>query len=205
MTDSTNLVTASKTKIQATEGKGSRWEDIFSSLPPIDKFEHKKDEIATELAALMSFCQKSRSLMADDLGWKKSRISKVLSGNGNSTVRTIWEFCGVLGYEFDVIFRTKSEKKVKQPWQKVDAPMVVDQKYPSPRYPFAFRVQERQEVAKDLRDGTGAAFYIHIVAPLPDLATTRNSRQVSVESTNRSFPLELSHTVTHLNTTVLRP
>ncbi len=92
-------------------------EEMFGGLEPLTAFEVKKDAVATQLTALMLHSRKTRSDMAEELGWQKSRITKVLSGNNNLTIKTICEFSGLLGYDFDVIFHGPDEPRPKQPWQ----------------------------------------------------------------------------------------
>jgi transcriptional regulator with XRE-family HTH domain len=66
----------------------------------------------------MSYAQKTRSELARELHWEKSRVSKVLSGKDNLTVKTIWDFSSHLGFDFDVVFRGTNEPRPYQPWQK---------------------------------------------------------------------------------------
>jgi transcriptional regulator with XRE-family HTH domain len=108
MTTSTALVATNQ--LQAED-------DIFSHLQPISAFDVKKDYIATQLAALMSFCEKSRSDMAEGLGWEKSRITRILSGENNLTIKTIWEFSSYLGFDYDVVFHSADQRRPQQPWQ----------------------------------------------------------------------------------------
>lgn len=92
-------------------------EDMFSDIESISPFTVKKIDLATQLNALMVFSRKSRSDMAASLGWKKSRITKILSGNDNLTIKTISEFSAHLGYDFDVIFHAYDHPRPIQPWQ----------------------------------------------------------------------------------------
>lgn len=92
-------------------------EDMFDGIEPLTAFEVKKDAVATQLTGLMLHCRKTRSDMAAELGWQKSRVTKVLSGNNNLTIKTICEFTGLLGYDFDVVFHGRDEPRPKQPWQ----------------------------------------------------------------------------------------
>jgi len=92
-------------------------EDMFSDLEPISAFAVKKIDLATQLNALMVSSGTNRSDMAEALGWKKSQVTRVLSGKNNFTVKTIWDFSSGLGFDFDIVFRAPNQQRPKQPWQ----------------------------------------------------------------------------------------
>ena len=161
MTKSTELAVKSRKDLTV---ENAEWGSIFASLPPVDKFDFKKDELATELAALMSFSGRNRTSMAESLAWKKSRVSKVLSGKGNSTIRTIWEFCGDLGYECHVVFRKKTEKRPLQPWQIASQSLVSVKELGNVEHPVTIAIQDRNSVSIDLLSGRGASWYFSLVA-----------------------------------------
>lgn len=92
-------------------------DDMFAGLEPLNALEVKKDYLATQLTALMIHCGKTRSEMAAELGWQRSRVTKVLSGHDNLTVKSICEFSTHLGYDFDVIFHSCNQPRPRQPWQ----------------------------------------------------------------------------------------
>ena len=54
--------------------------DVFADIEPIDRFDVKKDYVSAKLAALMSFGGKNRAEMAQELGWNRSRVTKVQPG-----------------------------------------------------------------------------------------------------------------------------
>ncbi len=85
----------------------------------LDQLEIKKEEISSQLSALLSFSGLSRSEVSRYLNWKRSRVSKVLSGEENLTIKTIFQFCGAIGYNFSVIFTKPEEKIPLQPWEKM--------------------------------------------------------------------------------------
>ena len=94
--------------------------DILAALDTPDSLTLKKDEIGTDLVSLVAFADTSRSSLAEILDYKKSRITRILSGMENLTLRTIHDVCKAVGYEFDITFRKKSEAKPLQPWQTVE-------------------------------------------------------------------------------------
>ncbi len=163
MTNSTALVPNSLDKVEDNSF------DAFSDVGQVDPFELKKDHLATQLAGLMSFCKKNRSEMAADLGWEKSRVTKVLSGKQNLTVKSIWEFSSCLGFEFDISFRSPVALPPKQPWQiRADTFLQVIGRRFSDRlslksFPI-IEIQSADEVAADMSAGKYKNFYISNVA-----------------------------------------
>jgi antitoxin component HigA of HigAB toxin-antitoxin module len=94
--------------------------DILAAIGEPDSFELQKDQVGTDLVSLVAFTDTSRTLLAEILGYKKSRVTRILSGMENLTLRTIHDVCKAVGYEFDVTFRKKLEAKPLQPWQTVE-------------------------------------------------------------------------------------
>jgi len=90
--------------------------DLFSDLEPLDPFDIKKEELAAQLCALLAYTETTRTELSNISGWKKSRISSILNGNGNLTFKTLWEFARYLGYEADLNFRKPRKNQAKQPW-----------------------------------------------------------------------------------------
>lgn len=169
--------------------------DIFSDLPPLDPFEIKKDEIATQLAALMSFAKKNRSTVASSLNWEKSRMTSVLSGKGNPTIKTIYEFCGSLGFDFDLVFRSPTEERPEQPWQKAIFNEILPARI-QPEYhyadftPVTVRLQTANEVAVDFFNGNSKEFYLSL-----DIASNLSMSEgmtSSVENLPSHTPMFLS-------------
>lgn len=93
--------------------------DILAALKT-DDLSIKKDEVGTNLAMLLAYSGTTRSELAGLLGWEKSRISRILSGMENLTLRTIHDVCKAIGYEFDVTFRREGTRKPMQPWQTLE-------------------------------------------------------------------------------------
>ncbi|WP_335961661.1 helix-turn-helix transcriptional regulator [Acinetobacter haemolyticus] len=77
----------------------------------------KMEQIASHLVGLLRHSNTSRAELATRLGWKKSRVTKVLSGDENLTIKTISAITQQLGYDFDIVFHNKNYEKPKQPWQ----------------------------------------------------------------------------------------
>ena len=134
-------------------------DDMFSDLEPLSAFEIKKDSVATQLAALMAHCGKNRSEMAEELGWMKSRVTRILSGHGNLTIKTICEFSTHLGYDFDVVFHSYDQRRPLQPWQiqRTETTNLPTVSLPVLNLPI--EAQSAQEVFVDLLSGKGRENY----------------------------------------------
>jgi DNA-binding Xre family transcriptional regulator len=109
--------------------------DILAAIGEFDSLELKKDQVGTDLVSLMAFTDTSRTELAQALGYKKSRVTRILSGMENLTLRTIHDVCKAIGYEFNVTFKKKSESKPLQPWQSVKVSFEV------PKYGELFQVK----------------------------------------------------------------
>lgn len=176
--------------------------DMFSELPPLDPFDIKKDQVATQLAALMSFAKKNRSTVASSLNWEKSRMTSVLSGKGNPTIKTIYEFCGSLGFDFDLVFRSPTEDRPEQPWQKAMfnaiLPATIQPEYLYTDFPpVSVRLQTANEVAIDFFNGDSKGLYLSL-----DIASTHNKSEkipYALEDLTPHTPMFLNN---FLNTSV---
>ena len=81
------------------------WEE---SLQDEDfRFELKAQDIAVKLASAVAQSGMTQKELADKLGWKTSRMSKVLHGASNLTLKTMFQVCEALGIDFDVHFGGK--------------------------------------------------------------------------------------------------
>jgi plasmid maintenance system antidote protein VapI len=136
-------------------------DDMFSGLEPLRKIDIKLDEISTSLSALMSVSRKSRSDMANMIGCKKSRITKILSGKENVTVKTILSFCSSIGYDFDIFFRKEFENRVRQSWE--TAPILkINNNTGYFRDIVHLILQSPAEVVEDIKNNEGSPWYIKI-------------------------------------------
>ncbi len=90
------------------------WKDLFGSHSGLVA---KKSEVGADLAALVAFVGITRKTFAEKLGWKESRVSTVLSGDENLTLKTIYECCRELGFDFQVAIRTEGQSRFSQPWE----------------------------------------------------------------------------------------
>lgn|SRR5690554_1241764 len=68
------------------------------------RFELKAQEVAVSLASAVIDSGITQKALADKLGWKTSRVSKVLHGGSNLTLKTLFDVCEALNIEFDIAF-----------------------------------------------------------------------------------------------------
>jgi len=81
------------------------WEE---SLQDEDfRFELKAQDVAVNLANAVALSGMTQKELADKLDWKTSRVSKVLHGASNLTLKTMFQVCEALGIDFDVHFGGK--------------------------------------------------------------------------------------------------
>ncbi len=78
--------------------------------------ELKAVDVAADLTLLLHHAGQSRADLARALGWSRSRVTQVLSGQENLTVQTIAAVSKALGFTFDVAFRKTSALAAAQPW-----------------------------------------------------------------------------------------
>ena len=141
-------------------------DNMWGDIAPMDPFSQKKEEVAACLAALMAFEKKNRAFIASEAGWSPSRVTNVLSGELNLTIKTLWEFASSLGYNFDVVFREDFEVSPCQPWSKklqANIPTTIPQSINYQRFIDTFditiKIQTPHEVASDIHAGVNESMY----------------------------------------------
>ena len=82
-------------------------------------FDIKAQSVSIDLVRAISELGFSQADIANKLGWSPSRVSRVLHGSSNLTLRTLHDFASALDLEFDVIFRKIGENRAPQPWDSV--------------------------------------------------------------------------------------
>lgn len=82
------------------------------------RFEIKAQELAVDLVNALIHSGKTQAELAEKLDWKPSRVSKLLNGSSNITIKTLFVLLDALDLDFDVVFRKPNQEKPLQPWQK---------------------------------------------------------------------------------------
>lgn len=143
------------------------FEDLFnfSDQNPVDV---KKTSIASDFCSLLYHVEMSRSELADKLNWKKSRISKVLNGNENLTIKTMVELSQAMGYDFDINFHLAEIHRCLQPWEQnlldLDDENSVSN---SNKYHFSnLQLQSAMEVFNDISKGKQKDLYWSLSLPI---------------------------------------
>lgn len=132
---------------------------IFGDTYDIDMSVIQMESIATDLVFLLKHSGLSRSQLASKLDWKKSRVTKVLSGDENLTIKTITSVAECLGYGFDVVFYNEKYDQPKQPWHidRLNKAVLVEPICSKPA--IEVKVQDGKAVFNDLIEGNDADFY----------------------------------------------
>lgn len=163
------------------------FEDIgdfdFFDFSDVDPVEVKKSAIANDLCALIAHENLSRVKLARKLNWKPSRLSRVLSGKQNLTVRTITDIAVALDYDFKIYFHKKTEVLHVQPWESTlrSVPKAIEQTTFSKNY-LVWNLQTCDEVENDIKTNNSKDFYISLDVPLYRENVSKNIIDVSVES-----------------------
>ena len=127
----------------------------------------KMEQVASHLVGLLRHRKISRTELAKDLGWSKGRVTKVLSGDENLTIKTITTITSKLGYDFDIIFHNKNYEKPKQPWQ-IDREktttdqITIHQSINNPN--FVLELQTGDQVVNAVLAGKEKDFYVSVTA-----------------------------------------
>lgn len=88
-----------------------------ASEDPDFLFQLKAQDVAVTLARAVAEAGLTQAQLAKKLGWKPSRVSHVLSGAGNLTLRTLFDICTVLRFELDVVLRAPHVQRSPQAWE----------------------------------------------------------------------------------------
>jgi len=91
------------------------WADAMSDAD--FRFEQKAQKVAVDLVKMVAQSNFSQAELAEKLGWKASRVSKVLHGATNMTLKTLCVITEALDMDFDVIFRSSSCNVQAQNWE----------------------------------------------------------------------------------------
>ena len=161
--------------------------DLFAELDQLTPFDIKKEELAAQLAALLSYANVTRSDFAFKSGWKKSRVTTVLNGSRNPTFKTLWEFARNLGYEADLIFRLSNETPASQPWQCRKTHTYEYYHEIESQYLPCIRIQTAEEVVLDIVNGKHEGHY-YSISTIPSITCSWNQLEVLTNSFAPTLP-----------------
>jgi len=137
----------------------------FFDFSDVDPFFAKRNAVANELLALISHENISRKQLSEKLEWPPSRLSKVLSGEQNLTVKTITAISLALGYDFSIYFHKIHRKEMIQPWEKLSEISSVSHINISSeikKYKITVNIQSKEDVMRDLSNGRGKENYLSL-------------------------------------------
>ncbi|WP_228291804.1 helix-turn-helix domain-containing protein [Acinetobacter towneri] len=125
----------------------------------------KMEQVASHLVGLLRHQKISRSELAQKLGWSKGRVTKVLSGDVNLTIKTITTITSELGYDFDIVFHNKKYERPKQPWQidrgKAMSVPVLSQQMPD-KMQVVLQIETGDQVVESVLAGKEKPLYISV-------------------------------------------
>lgn len=81
------------------------------------QFEIKAQSLSVDLVQAVNESGFSQKQIAEHLGWSASRVSRVLHGASNITLRTLFELTSALEIEFDIVFRKSEASRALHYWQ----------------------------------------------------------------------------------------
>ncbi|MCU4406474.1 helix-turn-helix domain-containing protein [Acinetobacter junii] len=165
------------------------------SCKSVDMSIVKMEQIASHLVGLLRHSNMSRAELAAQLGWKKSRVTKVLSGDENLTIKTITAITQQLGYDFDVVFHNKNYEKPKQPWQ-VDREKLLSKSIfvnANRELKLALEFQTGAQVVDAVLSGNESDFYISINPSHPTEYKEVISVTPQIETESKSISVIYQH------------
>lgn len=154
---------------------------MFGDIYDVDMSAMQMESIASDLVFLLKHSGLSRSELASRLGWNKSRVTRILSGDENLTIKTITSVAECLGYGFDVIFYNENYEQPKQPWHIDRINKSVSAEPVHTKSPFEFKFQSSKDVFNDLMKGDDADAYISIskVFDIKKIESLQNPKNIS--------------------------
>lgn len=139
----------------------------FFDFSDVDPFFAKRNAVANEILSLISHEKISKKELSDKLDWAPSRLSKVLSGEQNITIKTITAISLALGYDFSIYFHKIFEKEMVQPWEQLSEVSTIVHSYifneiKEPNINVNIHIQSKDEVISDLFYGCGKETYFSL-------------------------------------------
>ncbi len=118
----------SKAITKLAGGPKAAFADIWGAVSEFDSgLDSAKIDVAVVLCSLLKAAGITRTELSERLNWKPSRVTRVLSGDENLTIKTVYEICHTVGFTFDMVVRRAGERQAVQPWQKAAIAMDIVQ------------------------------------------------------------------------------
>lgn len=174
---------------------------MFGDIYDVDMSVMQMESVASDLVFLLKHSGLNRSELANNLGWKKSRVTKVLSGDENLTIKTITSVAECLGYGFNIVFYNENYDQPKQPWtiDRENKKIIASKQIIEPKT-FGFEVQTGDQVVSDVLAGNESDQYIKVTKFEKDSSTyfiTRSDVQslTTTVNSNKTFTYDLVNKV----------
>ncbi|MFY3861055.1 helix-turn-helix domain-containing protein [Achromobacter xylosoxidans] len=84
-------------------------------------FDVRAERLCVDLIRALQHQDMTQSDLASVLNWTKSRVSNVLHGHTNLTLKTLHALVTAMNLDFDIVFRSKGEAACRQPWHEREA------------------------------------------------------------------------------------
>ncbi len=136
---------------------------MFDNIYDIDMSVMQMESVATDLVFLLKHSGLSRSELASKLDCKRSRVTRILSGDENLTIKTITSIAECLGYGFDVVFYNENYDQPKQPWtiDRENKKVTTPKQIAKPKT-FNLELQTGDQVVSDVLAGKESDQYIKV-------------------------------------------
>lgn len=152
-----------KMKHQTDIENSGIFEESFD-FSDIDATFIKKHQVASEFLSLISHENIQRKALAEKLGWSEARLSRVLSGEQNLTIKTITSLSVALDYDFSIYFHKSNDYKECQPWE-TNSDLIRSYEWVENSVQLEMKVQCKEDVAIDFMMGEASDVYISLSIP----------------------------------------
>ncbi|ESN06202.1 helix-turn-helix domain-containing protein [Enterobacter hormaechei] len=160
----------------------------------------KKHQVASEFLSLISHENIQRKVLAEKLGWSEGRLSRVLSGELNLTIKTITSLSIALDYDFSIYFHKHNDYKECQPWE-ADSSLIRSYEWTDTdsSVQLEMKVQSKEDVAMDFMAGEASDVYISLTTPKkPDMKFFTGAPRERLLN-KKNDHAELFNTITMIN------
>lgn len=97
-----------------TKANNTLLDQLISKIPAdVKKFVQKQGQIAAQFASILEKKGMTQKEFARKAGMKESRVSKILSGNANMTLKTITSIEAILNEDIITVPMFKSQSEVR--------------------------------------------------------------------------------------------
>lgn len=158
----------------------------FFDFSDVDPLLIKTTHIANQIVALMSHEGINRTNLASRLGWKNSRLSAVLSGKRNLTIKTMLSLSSALDYDFTISFFKENEYESHQPWDFSNKMVDIEPTIFNACGNIRLDLQTQSEVLRDIASDSGSDMYVSINFESSNMQTYIGNSNVDLITNNEN-------------------